>query len=152
MTCWSSVSLPRNNLVLSPVVTNKLIYASKFMLIVRRASDRLIFCIQLCVNIRTFEAAPCDTYIVVCRTKLRILDSKTYSSFLGRFSVISWTKSELYLSTPVYFIYLCFILLGDWRSRLKLSHFECKFYTVWYIHEYFFIPLMKDSWKSTKET
>ena len=134
MTCWSSVSLPSINLVLSLVVTNAFNYVPKFMLIVRRASDLLIFCIHLCVNIRTSETVNRDTHIAVCKTTLRILDSKAYSSFLGRFSVISWAKSEWHLSTPVYFIYLYFILLGDWRRRLKLSHSEYTFYNVWYIY------------------
>jgi len=91
MTSWSSVSLPSNNLVLSLVVTNTFNYVPKFMVIVRRASDLLIFCIHLCVNIRPCEIVHCDTYeyIFVCKTILRILDSKPYSSLLGRFSVIS---------------------------------------------------------------
>jgi len=71
MTCWLSVSLPSNNLVLSLVVTNTFNYISIFMLIVRRASDLLIFCIHVCANIRTCENVNCDTYIVVYKTTLR---------------------------------------------------------------------------------
>jgi hypothetical protein len=68
MTCWSSVSLPTSNLVLSLVVTNTFNFVPKFMLIVRRASDLLIFCTHLYVNIRTCETVNCDTYIAVRKT------------------------------------------------------------------------------------
>jgi len=96
----------------------------------RRASDLLIFCIHLCVHIRTCETVNCDTYIDVYKTTLHSLDSQGLQFLVGRFSTISWAKSELYLSTPVYFINFYFILLGDLKRRLKLSHFVYRFYNV----------------------
>jgi len=79
----------------------------------RRASDLLNFCIHLCVHTRTCETVNCDTYIDVYKTTLQSLDSQGLQFLVGRLSTISWAKSELYLSTPVYFINFCFILLGD---------------------------------------